>query len=911
MSKKNNNNDKTAAKTVGKVITTILNIFLTLLLVIFITGIIVACTFAVYVNKYLDPEIDESLLAVGQSLTSKIYYYDYEDREYRIGEPVEIEDQRLYGAQNNIWVKYPDIPQNLVQAFVAIEDHRFFEHNGVDWYRTAGAVVNFATSYTSRYGGSSITQQLIKNLTGENEVTIQRKVQEILRALNLEKKKEKSEIMEMYLNTIFLSQNCHGVQAAAYTYFGKDVSELSLVECAAIASITNAPTKYDPVLNPENNKERRQNVLFRMLELEKITQEEYDAAVNAELELNFKGRAVTTSNTSNSWYTDAVIDDVIDALVEEYGFTEKYASNLVWSGGLQIYTLMDPKVQNVLEEVYENEDSFPKANNAIQPQSAMVVIDPQTGDVLGLVGARGEKNKNRVLNRATQTTRSPGSSIKPLSVYGPALEYGLITYGSVFDDVPVMFNSREYTAEQIEKLPKDEETGETIFPNPTPYPSNLPYIYNGLTTVHDALRRSVNTVSVRILDRLGIDTSFDFVKNRLHVDSFMEYKELNGRILTDKTISSLALGGMTYGVNVLEMTAAYQIFANNGVYNKPRMWDKVLDSQGNVILENKPESEVVMSEQNAAIMTKMMQAVVTSGTAADITLKTKIDTAGKTGTTNDDFDRWFLGFTPYYVGGIWFGYDIPQSLDNLAFSPTTKPWDKIMTALHEDIIAESKETGKPIEKFTLANGVTTAEYCKDSGKIMTEACRLDPRGNRKETGYFTANTVPTEFCDVHIIVDYDSETGAVANSGCPSENIIQVGMIEVERNFPIQVTVTDAQYVYKALPKGIEPAGWWGAPFFEKALPEKTFVGITNLNGGRQFNSACYEHYDPESTEEDTNEEETEFDYSEFDPDEEFTEDPEENNEFEDSTDIRDNPDDTDSEETEEDTDKLPPWLLL
>ena len=900
------NKARNGAGVLTKILTYALNVILTLLLILFITGIIVGCTFAVYINQYLDPEIDESLLAVGQSLTSKVYYYDYEDREYRVGEAVEIEDQRLYGAQNNIWVSYTDIPENLVDAFVSIEDHRFWEHNGVDWYRTAGAVVNFVTSYTGRYGGSTITQQFIKNFTMENDVTIQRKVQEILRALNLEKKKEKTEIMEMYLNTIFLSQNCNGVQAAAYTYFGKDVSELSLIECAAIACITNAPTKYDPVINPDNNKERRNTVLDMMLKYEYITKEEYDEAYDKDLELNYKGRAVTTSNTSNSWYTDAVIDDVIDALVEEYGFTKEYASNLVWTGGLQIYTLMDPEVQKTLEEAYENENTFPKANNAIQPQSAMVVIDPKTGDVLGLVGARGEKTSNRVLNRATHTTRSPGSSIKPLSTYGPALEYNLITYGSVFDDVPVTFNVKEYTSKEAEKLPKDEN-GETVYPDPTPYPKNLPYVYNGLTTVHDALRRSVNTVSVRILDEVGIENSFDFVKNKLHMDSFIEYAEVNGKILSDKTVSALAMGGMTYGVTVLEMTAAYQIYANNGVYNKPRMWDKVVDSQGNVILENKPESEVVMSEQNASIMVKMLEDVVKSGTAADITLKNKVSTAGKTGTTNDDYDRWFVGFTPYYVSGIWFGYDTPQSLYNIPSSPTTKPWDNIMTKLHEDIIAEANAGGEPLRKFKLADGIQTAEYCRDSGKLVTEACTLDPRGNRKETGYFTSSTVPTEYCDCHILVDYDKETGGVVINGCPEENIIKVGMIQADRVFPIEVTVTDAQYVYKPLPRGLEPGLWWGVPFFENIIPEDTYIGTTNLKGGRQFNSACYEHYtadgtieETEETEEETEESDNAYDEEQRDPDNEVFED--------EPVDTERDTEEVEEKETTEET--MPSWLM-
>lgn len=884
----------------GKALLYSLNTILTVLLILFIAGVIVGCAFVFYINNNVDPEIDESLLVGGQSATTKIYYYDYENREDRIGEIVELEDERLHGAENNIWVRYANIPEDLVDAFVSIEDHRFWEHSGVDWYRTAGAVINFATSYTARYGGSTITQQLIKNLTEDDDVTIQRKVQEILRAINLEKKKDKTEIMEMYLNTIFLSQNCYGVQAAAYTYFGKDVSDLSLVECAAVASITNAPTKYDPVINPDNNKYRRNLVLDRMLELEYITEEEYNSAYDAEIELNYKGRATTTENTANSWYTDAVIDDVIGALVDEYGFTREYASNLVWTGGLQIYTLMDPEVQKTLEEVYEKEESFPKANNAIQPESSMVIIDPKTGDVLGLVGGRGVKDQNRILNRATKTTRSPGSSIKPLSVYGPALESGVITYASVFDDVPVMFNTKEYTEEQLEKFVKDED-GEPILPDPTPYPKNLPYIYNGLTPVHDALRRSVNTVSVRILNKLGIEESFDFVKNKLHMNSFIEYTEVNGKGMTDQTISALGMGGMTYGATVLEMTAGYQIFANDGVYNKPRLWDKVLDSNGTVILENKPESEVVMSEQNASIMVKMLEEVVNSGTATDVTLRHKLDVAGKTGTTNEDYDRWFIGFTPYYVAGIWYGYDIPQSLDNMAFSPTTVPWDTVMTKLHEKYI-EAEEAGvEALKSFELADGVTTAEYCRDSGKLITEACRLDPRGNRAETGYFTYYTVPTEKCDCHIIVNYDKETGGVVINGCPEENIIKVGMIQVDRSFPIEMTVTDAQYVYKPISSKTEPGLWWGVPFFENIIPEDTYVGITNLKGGRQFNSACYEHYVPDDTVVEDDEPLDE------DPDEEIIPGDPENEVYEDEN-IPDVPED--NEETEEDGD-VPPWLIV
>lgn len=822
---------KLAGKIVSRFFSYLLNIILTIMLICFITGIIVCTVFAVYVKNYIDPEVDLSLFSIqNTNQTTKVYYMDFTDRENRIGELVELEDQRLYGSENSIWVKYNDIPENLVNAVISIEDERFWDHNGVDWIRTIGAVINYFIPIRENFGGgSTLTQQLIKNITDEDDYSPQRKIQEILRALNLEKKLDKTQILELYMNNVNLSQNCYGVQAAANTYFNKDVSELTLIECASLASILKSPTKYDPVINPENNKDRRNLVLSKMLELGKITEEEFNSAYDKELTLDYQGHAQDVELTTNSWYTDQVMIEVRDALMEELGYTREMAYNLIYGGGLSIVTLQDPEVQAVLDEVYLDDDSFPKTNNAIQPQSSAIVIDPATGDVLGIAGARGQKEGNLLLNYATQTTRSPGSSIKPLSVYAPALEAGLITYGSVYDDVPVWFN---YDDEDVEKK------------YPTAYPKNLPEVYNGLTTVNDAVTRSVNTVALRVLQDLTLDTSFNFVKSKLQMDSFIEYAELSGGVgITDKGWAPIALGAMTYGVTNLEITAAYQIFANGGVFNKPRTWLYVLDNEGNVLIENETDSYVVISEQTASIMTKMLESVVDRGTATAVTLKNSVDVAGKTGTAASDVDRWFVGYTPYYVCGVWFGYDTPSALGTLAWTPTAVAWDIIMTKLHQNYIDKAKSGGEPLKTFEMADGIVTATYCKDSGKLMTEACYLDPRGNRAETGYFTTSTVPTEYCDCHVLVDYDTSTGAVASPRCPSEYVTKVGLIKVDREFPMQVKVTDAQYTYRDVPDGTGMPLTGDLPFYIGLYESGTYPGYTATGGARVFNSYCYEHH--------------------------------------------------------------------
>lgn len=828
---------KLAGKIIGRIFSYLLNIILTVLLICLITGIIVGTVFAVYIKNNIDPEVDLSQFSISNTnQTSRIYYMKYdslEDRQNRTGVEVELEDQRLYGSDNSIWVSYTKFPKNLVNAYVAIEDKRFWSHHGVDWKSTAYSVINYFIPLGEKRGGSTITQQTIKNVTGDDDYTPQRKVQEILRALNLEKKLDKTQILEIYLNNIYLSQNCYGVQAAAYTYFNKDVSELTLIECAAIAAISNSPTRYDPVQNPDWQAYRRNLILDEMLDQGYITQAEYDEAYGKELVLDYQGRARDVSVTTNSWYTDQVIVEVVAALQEKFGYTQKQAYNYLYTGGLNIITLQDPELQTMLEDVYVDDSNFPRTNNAVQPQSSAVIIDPQNGDVVALVGARGEKNANLLLNYATGTTRSPGSSIKPLSVYAPALEYGLITYGSVYDDCPVWFNY------------KDSDTDKA---NPIPYPKNLPERYGGLTTVNDAVTRSVNTVALRILQDLTLDKSFDFVRNKLNMGSFIEAGEYNGTGITDKDYAPLALGAMNFGVTTLEMTASYQMFANGGVYNKPRTWLCVKDSSGNIILENESDSHVVISEQTASIMTKMLQNVVKIGTASACTLKNQIDVAGKTGTTSSDFDRWFVGYTPYYVCGIWFGYEMPQEIGSkLAWNPTVVGWDIIMTRAHQGILQNIKNGTETLKTFELADGIIEATYCKDSGKLMTAACYADPRGSRAEVGYFTASTIPSEYCDVHVMVDYDKVTGAVACENCPKENIKQVGLLKWSRSMPTSVKITDAQYTWRDVPAGTPMPEDDDSPFYIGLYGDGEYPGYSDTNGKRVYNSWCYEHdHEPE-----------------------------------------------------------------
>ena len=814
----------------------VLSIVMTLCLIGVITGVIVGGAFLLYAKDNIDTSVDDFAdLIKDKDLTTRVGYLDAD------GKYVDLPSESLSAGEKRSWVKYSDFNEYIADAFVVIEDKRFEQHKGVDWLSTIKVTIQYFTGQGMR-GASTITQQVIKNVTENDDVTIQRKAQEILKALNLEKKYDKTEILEMYLNSIYLSQGCYGVGAAAYTYFGKEVKDLTLIESAALACITQYPYYYDPIINPQHNAEKRNLVLKYMYDQGKITQEEFLSAYEKELVLKVsEDDDEDTSASVHSWYTDAAQQEAVRLLRDKFGYSARIAEKALLTGGYTIVTALDPDIQAIVEDYYENAEWEKHDNSPIQPNSSCVIIDHSNGNVVALVGSRGRKTINLGLNYATQTRRPSGSSIKPISVYGPGIEANAVTWGTVLDDVPINFGTETI----------DPDTGEKVYSNKHGYPKNAPDRYLGLTTVHEGVRNSINTISWRSLERLGLDNSFDFLTNKLHLTTLIESQTMsNGLTFTDKAYAPLAMGEFTWGVVVKELVAAYQIFANEGIFNDERIVLKILDNDGNVIVDNEKKSEVVISAQTATITTKLLQDVVATGTAYKITLKKNVDCAGKTGTSESNNDKWFIGYTPYYVCGVWFGYSMPRSLNkfNSVSSAPVLAWDAIMTKVMQKYVDAAKNGGEPLKKFVDAPGLVQVEYCIDSGKLPTDACRNDLRkiteptkGNRIEKGWFKAGTEPTEYCDCHVMVEYDKVKKAVAMNGCPSENTIKVGMLNHLRVLPFNIQIADAQYTWQQVPDDYSYEGLTSSqPFYIKLLPAGFYTGYTK-NGG-YYNHACLTH---------------------------------------------------------------------
>lgn len=753
----------------------IFNIIMTVLIIGIITGMICGVVFVSYLKNNIDPTLDVDMLRTEQDGTTMFFVKDEE------GNDVELEEERIHGGENRIWVSIRDVPKHVIDAYVAIEDHRFWDHQGVDWYRTLGAVQNFLFSSGS-FGGSTITQQLVKNLTGDDEYSIQRKVQEMFRALYLEQKLNKKEILEYYLNTIYLSQGCYGIKTAAKSYFNKEVSELTLVEGAALASIVKYPPKYDPRQNPEYNLERRNTVLKTMLQYGKITEEEFNEAWDEPLNLYTPPKTADEEKAStahvSSDYIDAVIEDLIADIMQINGCTREIASNLVFSSGYRVYTCMDQKVQKTLEESYLDDSIFPKQKKSvIQPQSAMVVCDPYSGDVLGIIGRRGEKTQSRILCLATQARRSPGSSIKPLSTYGPALELGLITWGSVYDDLPVSKN------------------------NGKPWPQNVNFDWQGLVNIRYAVEQSLNTVAVKVLTQVTAERSYQYLL-KLGIKNLVEsYTNSRGVTMSDINIAPLALGATTIGLTVREMASAYTTFTNNGIHNKSRTYTKVLDSQGNVVIDNKPEGTVVFSAATCTIMTKLMEEVVKYHVRRkEMDIPSYTACAGKTGTSMYEYDRWFCGFTPYYVAAVWYGYVQNTPLES-GPNPSMYVFDRIMMKLHKDLIDEAKKKGTElIQNFDEAGDIVSCRICKDSGQLYNpDVCGRDERGGRSETAYYINGTQPTTYCTAHTVLTYCRESGKLANETC-TDTFERVRVLNAERDYSLldwPREVVDYDYVVR------------------------------------------------------------------------------------------------------------------
>ena len=681
-----------------------------------ITGSIVVSVMALYVFNALEdaPIVDLSNVEVNLNNTSYIYVTDPDTQEQTVV-------KELYSGQNREWVSYSEIPQTLIDVTVAAEDKRFREHHGVDWLRTIRSTLGYFGGSSRIQGGSTITQQVIKNLTGNDEVTPERKVQEIFTALKLEKNYSKEQILETYLNVAFFSNQCYGIQSASKLYFNKDISELNVAEAATLIAITNAPTRYNPLReNPnedygwgtgmEENKERRDYILGEMLDAGMLTQSEYEEWINYEVQLAPREEVQSTSDgltALTDWHTDQVIEDVITDLQEEYNYTRAYATNMVYSGGYRIYSTMDPDIQQSLEDSYANPDTFPALNNSEYPETAAIVIAPD-GSVKGMIGGN-EKTSNRLFNRATQSQRHPGSTMKPISAYLNAFERDLITWSTTFVDEPLTLT----------------ENGET-FEWPINYTNS--YTHEPMT-VQYAVQQSINTVPAQIVNILTPQVCYDTLKNKFQISTLQE---------ADATsLSAMALGGMTTGMTLEELVGCYQIFVTGGMYVKPYTYTHVTDMEGNVILEKDTTQVRVISEETATVLNRLLQTVVSRGTGAQANIQnqTGIVTAGKTGSATgvkyvngvqvdiDNPDLWFIGFTPYYIGGVWMGYDIQEEIYYSTY-PTPILWKNLMLPIHEGLEAAD---------FTYSENVQALQYCTESGDLATENCPSTATGWYKET----------------------------------------------------------------------------------------------------------------------------------------------------------------------------------
>jgi penicillin-binding protein 1A len=729
--------------------------------------------FMIYVKTTLTPTLKVSADEYTMNLSSVVYYQDKDTGEWK-------ELQTLKSNENRVWVDYDQIPDALWQAAVSIEDKRFFDHHGVDWSRTASAAFNMFIKNRNTYGGSTITQQLIKNMTHDDEGTVKRKVTEIFRALEFEKSYSKQEILELYLNTIYLGNSCYGVQTASQYYFGKDVGQLTPAECAALVGITNNPSMYAPMrtTNSNNhvlrdqkyvdwNKSRQETILKEMWDNGYLDEASYNESVAETLDFNETAAAdetedeAATAAANNSYFVDQVITDVISDMQEQFGISKESAISKVYYGGYSIYTTIDPAIQEIAESVYEDRSNLDVTSKSGQQlQSGITIVDVTNGDVVAMVGGIGEKQGDRLWNYATGT-RQCGSSIKPLTVYAPALDSGAITMASTFDNYPV----REL--------------------NGNPWPKNSPQGYSGWTTLSKGVASSINTVAVRTIEKLGVNNSYEFATQNLNLDLTAD----------DINESSLGLGGLTHGVNTEEMAAAYASFANDGVYNSPRLYTKVEDSTGNTVLDNQTETHVAMKETTAYFMNELLQGVVSGGTGTSANFG-NMAIAGKTGTTSENYDRYFCGYTPYYAAAVWTGYDQNEKI-SYSGNPAITMWKKVMSQVHANL--EYKSFDKP------TSGLTTVTVCADSGLLATDACAADLRGSRVRTVTVAAGTEPTESCNLHTMVDYCTEGQCLAGPGCPAESVKQVAVLDYSRtDYGPSIVADDNAYLLatlKAIPE--------------------------------------------------------------------------------------------------------------
>lgn len=789
----------------------------TVLLICIVCAVVFIGTLGDYLQgDVLEEAANWSIEDYGKEETSFLYYVDRDGNIQQL--------QQIFTTTDRQWASLDEIPQALVDAAVAIEDKRFYEHQGVDWITTVKACLNMFFGGDEQFGGSTITQQLIKNVTEQDSITVQRKVMEIFRAQVFEKEYDKNLIMEEYLNEIYLGRGCSGVKSAAAEYFGKELQSLTVAECASLISITNNPSLFNPYSESVymykgeerdgagRNRYRQLNVLNEMLDQGYLTQEEYDEAVAQEMvfkegisdgdrwtvcasnSCRYEGIRDSFHNEGNSyfcpecgtqatvkvdasqevysWYVDAVIIDVATELAARDGVVWEEANKdvrdfylqRIQKGGYHIYTPLDMDVQKVVDNIYTDLSNIPETRSQQQLQSAIVVIDNVTGDVVALSGGVGEKDVFFDYNKATQAKLQTGSAQKPISVYAPAFEKGVASPATVLKDLPVMY-----------------EDG--------PWPKNDNRQYQYARTVYQGIVSSVNTVSVRTLDMVGYDYAYTFAKYNLGQGHLTEHYPLdNGQSKNDLGRAPLALGALTVGATVREMSAAYATFANDGIYREPRLYTKVYNSNGDLVLDNEQESRQVVSEKTVNYINYCLYNAANHGTGgAAIFNGQKI--AGKTGTTSSNRDRWFCGYTSHYTAAVWCGYNQPEEI-RLTTNPAAQLWKKVMQPIHQ---------GLPSNNLYNANDMRSVDICLDSGLLATAACGADAKGiNRVVSVMCYPIDAPDDACNKHVSVEY-----CITGNGVAGEYCKYFPDVEIATRSLVKLTQAEVNEIYGARSSGL------------------------------------------------------------------------------------------------------------
>ena len=767
-----------------------------LLLLTILGGIMLAfaLTLSVYIKKNISFETDEMLFSMSRdSGGAKIYAdYDLNDGEY---EPVEIEN---IGSKVKEYFNLSEYSDCLRAGFIAVEDREFYNHCGIDIKRTILAAKSYIFSEDT-FGASTITQQVVKNISGDNEVSLKRKLNEIIRARHLEKIHTKDEIFELYLNIVPMSENIYGVGTACEVYFGKLPREINYIEAATLIGVANAPTAYSPYTSPEKCIQKR-NIILSVLKNDGIiTNEEYEKGISAPLVVVPREERV---DRIDGWFCEAALSDATGALAEKYGISRGSAEKMLLRGGFKIYTTMDCRAQKIVDEYFSSPENFSgEIKNGLN--YAFCLYDSKTGNLRAIAGRVGEKSQNRILNHA-YAPHIPGSTIKPLTVYAPLIDEGKINCASVFDDVPLDFYENEDGSYRV-------------------YPKNSPNVYSGLVSVKDAVRKSKNTVAVRLIRMRGVENAYNSL-----MQDFGFTTLVNDKGVTDIATSPMGLGQLSVGVPLSELTHAYTVFPSGGVLRGGKSFVKILDGEGRVIIENDSSERRIYKEDTCKIINQLLLGVVEGGTAKAININ-GVEIAGKTGTSGQSRDKLFIGYTPYYTAGIWSGYDksdrpVSDSTAHL------KAWEGVMQKIIDETLTDSQKS----EVFSTA-GLLYLPFCKDSGGLYTEICSLDARGDRVDYGYFTHDNRPASPCDRHIKVKYDPEEMGVLSPHDKSDGYIFISLVRNdERAFPTEVVIEDAEFIYRDMSGYSELCTEPDKPYFYFTIPDGEYVGISDSK--RQFN---------------------------------------------------------------------------